>query len=134
MASTKHRYALTRASAADIKAITNVLYTSFDQFARDNYFGVSTTDDLPKLADKYAKIMANDAADVWVKVEDTTTGRIVAASNWKLYLASESALPRVQDEPAPWLVGEAVEKQKLLLEPLNEARTKANPGPFMCRF
>lgn len=125
-------YALTRASQQDIHQIVKLLFESFDDFARANYFGTSTQDDLPKLATKYADIMSNDSADVWMKIEDTATGTIVAACNWKLYLGPETAQPRVRDEPVPWLVGEAAEKQRLLLEPMNEARARANPGPFMC--
>ena len=133
MASSTASFAVHRASQEDLPAVVEVLFHGFDQFARENYFGVTDTNDLGKLADKYAKIMSSDPADIWIKVEDVATGKVVAVSNWKLYLAPESACLRVRDEPAPWLSGDAVEKQKLLLEPMNVAREKSNPGPFMCK-
>lgn len=125
-------FALTRASTADTPAITEILFRSFDHFARENFFGIPTKDELPKLAESYAKTMATDPADVWIKVLDTSTGVVVAVSNWKVYIAPESAISRMQDEPKEWAQGDVLEKQKLLMEPMNLARTRANPEPFMC--
>lgn len=132
MASSLPAHTLHRASQTDIASIVEVLYESFDQFARENYFGTATKDELPKLAEKYIKIMSADAADIWMKVEDSSTGAVVAACNWKLYLGTDTAQPRMQDEPAPWLDVQAAERQKLLLEPMNATRSKSNSGPFMC--
>lgn len=134
MASSPSAYTLTRASHNDILSIVGVLYKSFDQFARENYFGIATEKDLPRLAEKYTTIMSTDSTDIWIKIEDMTTGSVVAASNWRLCLGSDTAQPRTQDEPVPWLDDQAAEKQRILLEPMNIARSKSNPGPFMCAY
>lgn len=130
--SSSRAFALTRASNADTLAITEVLYLSFDHFARENFFGIPTRAELPKLADSYTKTMATDPADVWIKVVDMSTGMVAAVSNWKAYIGPETAISRVQEEPKDWVQGEVLQKQRLLMEPMNLARTRANPGPFMC--
>ena len=129
------KFTLTRATATDTPSIASVIYHSFDLFARENFFGIPSTTQIPLLAEKFATAISSDPADVWIKVTDESTGELVAASNWKIYLAPEKALPRVVDSPKPWVEdGTVRERMRLLIEPMNESRARANPGAFMCAF
>lgn len=135
MASPDSTFALTRATASDTLPTAALIYNSFDAFARENFFGIPTPTQIPLLAQEFATTMSADPADVWVKVTDDKTGEIVAASNWKIYLAPERALARVEDKPKAWVEdGEVRERMRALMGPMNERRARANLGAFMCAF
>lgn len=93
--------------------------------------GCKSSGDLHKLAAKYAEDMVTNPTDIWIKVTSSATGKIVAASNWKLYLGSAPVEPRGLDEVMPWLDGEIALEAKRILEPMNEARILSNTAPFL---
>lgn len=94
--------------------------------------GCFSEEDLPQFVDKYIRIMQEDLTDIWIKVVDSKTGKIAAASDWKLYLGSEKAQKRILLEPPEWLESEDLKaRSRELMDPLNEVKTKANPDPFL---
>ncbi|KAK1762837.1 hypothetical protein QBC33DRAFT_255764 [Phialemonium atrogriseum] len=125
----KGRFALSRASVSDLPEISRLQYKCFPQFIREIFMGCKTEADLPRIINKYTAIMSEDLHDIWIKVVDTKTGKIAAASNWKIHPNGASASS--DDQPAEWLEGEELEKSRKTLESLNEARRKANPGGYV---
>ena len=92
--------------------------------------GCKSEADLPLITTKNLRDRERDPHDVWIKVVDSTTGKIVAASNWKVFL--NSGAPNESDEvPPEWLEGEVLEKASKIMSVWNEARRKENPGPHI---
>ncbi|GAB1312410.1 N-acetyltransferase domain-containing protein [Madurella fahalii] len=127
---TSKLFALSRASPDDLPELARLQYRCFPPVVREIFMGCKTEDDLPRLVRRHEKLMQQDSSDVWIKVTDQTTGRVVAASNWKVYV--NGPVPASADEEPPeWLEGEALEKSRKIHRALNEARRKANPGGFV---
>ncbi|KAK3052364.1 hypothetical protein LTR09_006574 [Extremus antarcticus] len=126
-------FALVRATAHDIPEIVDLMYDAFEDFVRRVVMGCYSQDDMPKLVAQYIGEMQNDPSDIWIKVSDVNTGKIVAASNWKL--CATASTPRGVDEVKPWIQDEeAIELSRTVLEPLNELRLKANAEQDSYRF
>lgn len=127
---TSNRFALCRASPDDLPELARLQYKCFPPMIRELFMGCKTEADLPRLVQHHLKSMLQDPSDVWIKVTDQTTGRAVAASNWKVHV--NGPVPASADDEAPeWLEGEALEKSMKMLQAFNEARRKANPGGFI---
>lgn len=115
-----------------MEEIVSLQYDSFEEpMVREIFMGCKSTNDMPKLVTKYMEAMIKDPSDIWIMLKDIATGRIVAASNWKIYLGSAHVQPRGLDEIMPWLDDETALAAKVLLEPMNETRLLSNPDPFL---
>ncbi|PPJ60926.1 hypothetical protein CBER1_06197 [Cercospora berteroae] len=126
------QFVLAKATPNDMAELVQVQYEAFKpKYVRELFMGCKDTEDLPRLAKKYAEDMAQDPTDLWIKVTDLTTGNIVAASNWRLYLATSSVQPRGIDEPLPWVDGELAAEAKEILGPMNSTRIENNAEPFI---
>lgn len=121
-------FSLSRASAEDLTEIVALQYACFPPFVREKFMGCKSEDDLPRSVEEFTKLM-EDPHDIWVKVTDIASGRIVSASNWKVY--PSSAPTSSDDQPSPWLEGEALEMAETMLGTMNEKRRKANPGGYV---
>ena len=88
--------------------------------------GCSSEEDLPRLVEDFQQEMRNDPHVVWIKVVDKVSGRMIAASQWKVF--PNFAPVSSDDQPAAWLVGETKEKAANMMQIMNERRRKANPG------
>jgi hypothetical protein len=127
-------FVLTRASPCDMLEIVRLMYDSFGQLTREAFMGTPNLSDLPKLESRYIEAMRADPTDIWIKVTDLASGRIVAASNWKLYLGPESTKQRLRDEIPDCLANNAARQEaRAFLEPSNELRIKENKLPFLCK-
>lgn len=93
--------------------------------------GCSSEEDIPKFVEMQAKIMKDHPADLWIKVIDNDTGKIIAATNWRLYLGPQESLERKEDEVPPWRSEEDKERSLELIGPLNESRKEMGKGPFL---
>ncbi|KAK5175581.1 uncharacterized protein LTR77_000720 [Saxophila tyrrhenica] len=123
-------FVLSRAKVEDIPEVVELQYDAFPDFARRAFMGCYSRDDIAKVAAYYMEEMRTDPSDIWIKVNDVESGKIVAASNWKLY--STSALPHGTDKVPTWIEDEeAKELTRTILEPMNELRLKENVGPFI---
>jgi hypothetical protein len=91
--------------------------------------GCKTEGDLPRLIHKYTITLTDDPHDTWIKVVDTRTGCIAAASNWKVYL--NSAPTSSDDQPPEWLDGDALDRSREMLAAINLARKRANPCGYV---
>ena len=126
--STPH-FSLSRAGAADVEEIVALQYHCMPPFVRECFMGCFSEADLPRATDDFRHIMKTDPHDIWVKVTDTASGKIISASNWKIYPSSAPASS--DDKPMPWLKGEQLEQSKLMLDTMNEQRRKANQGGYV---
>ncbi|KAH9884420.1 acyl-CoA N-acyltransferase [Xylariomycetidae sp. FL2044] len=125
----KQPFALSRATPDDMPEITRLEYVCFPPIVRELFMGCQTEDDLPRLSARHARLMATDRHDVWIKVVETRTRRIIAASNWKVY---PNGAPSSAGDTAPeWLRDEDRERAARMLGAMNEARRAANPGGFV---
>ena len=127
---TDHPFTLARASEADINEIVQLQYNCFEEWIRRIFMGVHSPEDLPRCAQRFVEHMQNDPNDAWVKVMDKSTGRIVAASNWKVYVNGKTD-GGVKDSPPEGLQGEDLEKSREIMEKVNQKKREANPGPFV---
>lgn len=96
--------------------------------------------DLPRLRALYTATMTADPADLWVKVVDVATGRIVAGSNWRVYVNGPPE-DRPMDPVPWWLEGEARERAARFVEAADAVRLREMRGtgfmrafPPFCRF
>ncbi|RMZ83647.1 hypothetical protein DV738_g920, partial [Chaetothyriales sp. CBS 135597] len=95
--------------------------------------GCASEADLPR-AVEHAVAQAGagvDPHDIWIKVTDNATGKIVAASNWKIHLNSWYSPDVSNDKPLPWLTPEQTQQAKETLDGMNEKRHRANPGGYV---
>lgn len=96
--------------------------------------GCPTEEDLPKLVGHFARTMREDHHAVWVKVVDRQAGGggvIAAAALWKIYPGIAGAPTSGDELPPAWLEGETREESGKLLDEMNGARRRANPGGFV---
>lgn len=112
--------------------LLDVQYDAFPDFVRIIFMGCHSKDDLPKLIPKYVEKMSSDPSDVWIKVTDNATGKIVAASNWKIFPGNpgSSGMDHA-DEPPKWLEEGQREKSRRVIEEMTEVRRKVMPGPYV---
>lgn len=124
--------ALSRATADDLPEIGRLQYLCFPAFIREIFMGCKTEDDLPRITRKHVSTLDKDPHDVWIKIVDTATGKIVAASNWKIY--PNSTADSAGDEAPDWLDGDALERSRMILSAMNDARKRANPHGYVRKW
>ncbi|THY62235.1 hypothetical protein D6C98_01646 [Aureobasidium pullulans] len=83
-------FILTRAHTPhDFHSIVALEFKTFtDPHLREIFMGPDTPDGHAYLSSFYQKTLHTNASDVWVKVEEKKTGKIVGASNWKVHMGS----------------------------------------------
>lgn len=84
------QFALTRAHTPhDFDSIVALEFKTFtDPHLREIFMGPDTPDGHAHLSSFYQKTLHTNASDVWVKVEEKKTGKIVGASNWRVHMGS----------------------------------------------
>jgi hypothetical protein len=125
-------FQLSKPTTSDLLEITGLMYHCFDSWIMTRFVGCFSINDLLRGTARYEKIMTEDPTDIWIKVVDTQTRKVIAASNWKLYLGSEKAIKRERNEPPEWLSDKLNEESEAIAKPLNEVRAASNPHPFLC--
>lgn len=126
---TQAPFVLTRAIPQDLSEILNVYYGCFNQHERTIFQGCPTPEYIHATQEIYALDMQSDASDIWIQVRDAEDNRLVAASNWKVYVNGK---PGDEGQRIPdWLGHEAYEQSRLALETITAARRKAMPIPFI---
>ncbi|THW49419.1 hypothetical protein D6C77_06761 [Aureobasidium pullulans] len=83
-------FILTRAHTPhDFDSIVALEFKTFtDPHLREIFMGPDTPDGHAHLSSFYQKTLHTNASDVWVKVEEKKTGKIVGASNWRVHMGS----------------------------------------------
>ena len=92
--------------------------------------GCRSRDDLPRYKQGHLERHRTDPNDVWVKVTDKKSGRIVAASNWKVYVNGKTG-GGVQEAAPQHLEGEELATSKAIMEKMNATKAESMPGPFV---
>ena len=77
-------FALSRATVSDMVEMVDLEYACFPPFIREAAMGITVPErDIPRIRQLYIDTMTSEPADIWIKVVDTSTGRMVAGSNWR---------------------------------------------------
>ena len=126
-------FTLARATEADIDEITELQYDCFPDWIRRIFMGCHSREDLSRCKKDQLQHMQNDPNDVWIKVTDKKSGRIIAASNWKVYVNGKSC-GGVQESAPETLEGEELERSREIMEKMNAAKAKSMPGPFIRKY
>jgi hypothetical protein len=79
--------ALSRVTADDFDTLVPIQFTAFaNNGAHYAQLGFKNAENIAHAKAVFLEAFASDPADVWVKVTDEdANGRIIAASNWKIY-------------------------------------------------
>lgn len=134
MAGNRAPFTLSRATEADMPEVIRLCWLSFPQIVRDLLMGCPTEDDLPRSVARYQEEMRADPHATWVKVVDGATGRIAAASHWRIFPGASAPAGADEDTPPPWLDDESRVKAEGILGEMTEARVKANPEGYVREF
>ena len=130
-------FILTRATTpSDFTAIIACEFRTFtDPFIRDVFMGPDTPSNQARLASYYQSILHTNPADVWIKVTEKSTGKIVGASNWRVHMG---AVPEHEEEDLgwEWLQGdeEKMGKVKEVIGGIAETRRKLFTEPYCREF
>lgn len=124
-------FTLSRATEADMPEVIRLCWLSFPQVVRDLLMGASTEEDLPRSVAQYQKEMREDPHALWIKVVDNATGRIAAASHWRIFPGASAPPGADEDHPVPWLNDEDRVKAQKILDEMSEARLKSNPDGYV---
>lgn len=129
-------FLLSRASTReDFTRIVACEYAAFtDPVLREIFMGPDTPAGHANLAAFYHKLSCTHPGDMWIKVEEKETGRIVAASNWRVYVGG---VPETEEELGwEWLQGEEnrekLERAKKYIQKIMDTRKRLFVGPY-CR-
>lgn len=83
--------------------------------------------DLPRIRGKYIHEMTTDPADIWIKVTDKASGRIVAGSNWRIYLHGPPA-DRPMDTIPEWVEGDVRARSEAFVGGAEKTRKEVMEG------
>jgi hypothetical protein len=128
-------FILSRAtSPSDFDAIIACEFHTFTEtFLRDVFMGPDTPSNHSRLASHYQHILHTNPADVWIKVEEKATGKLVGASNWRVHMG---AAPEHEEEDLGWEWlkddEEKMKKVKEVIRGITETRRKLFTEPY-CR-
>lgn len=123
-------FILARATEADVDEIAELQYDCFPDWIRQLFMGCHSREDLSRCKKDHLQLMQNDPNDIWIKVTDKKSGRIIAASNWKVYVNGKSG-GGVQESAPENLEGEELEKSRAIMEKMNINKARSMPGPFI---
>ncbi|EKG20959.1 Protein of unknown function DUF1295 [Macrophomina phaseolina MS6] len=76
---------LSRASEEDMRQLVDLHYKVIQGPISDILIGYDTEECRQAAVHRWSQAMRHDPADLWLKVVDTETGRIVSTAHWKLY-------------------------------------------------
>jgi hypothetical protein len=132
---TNNPFILSRATTpSDFASIITCEFLTFtDPFIREVFMGPDTPSNHKTLSAHYQHILHTNPADVWIKVEEKETGKIVGASNWRVHMGS---VPEHQEEDLgwEWLRGdeEKLGRVKEVVRDITETRRRLFTEPY-CR-
>ncbi|KAK3114856.1 hypothetical protein LTR53_006393 [Teratosphaeriaceae sp. CCFEE 6253] len=126
-------FTLSRCTTDDLAELLDLQYACFPASVRLMFMGCNTPaqpGELQHIRESYAELMRKDPHDIWIAVRDTSTGRIIAGANWKVYMNGE-ADDRKAEEPPSWLEGEELAASQRIIDRFESLRRKAMPDPFI---
>lgn len=123
------RFILSRAGPSDMEEIIDLCYDSFSRAGTTLFMGCPDRTNIPKYRQRCLDIMETDKSDVWMQVREAETGKLVAGSDWKVYVNGKP--DDVGDRPIEWVEGKMYEASKRQTEVMNENRWRSMTGPFV---
>ncbi|GAM83902.1 hypothetical protein ANO11243_018920 [Dothideomycetidae sp. 11243] len=93
---------LCRAGPEDMPAIVAIMFHQFrDPMSHDKFMGPDTPEQHKWLARYLGNLSEQNPHDYWIKIVDNPTGKLIAASNWRIH---PSVTPEpFEDTALPWL-------------------------------
>lgn len=122
-------FVLSRAKAEDMEEIIDLCYDSFPREETSLYMGCPDRVNIPKYRKRCLDIMESDKSDVWMQVKDAETGKIVACSNWKVYVNGKP--DDHGEEVIDWAGPQHQELSAKVVKFMNENRWKNMTRPFV---
>ena len=136
---TNSPFYVARATAKDMREISELNYDSFPDWAQRLFLGCRSRQDLPKLEQKYQDQLRKDKTLVWVKVIDQESDKIIAVSGWNVFVngapvdsGSDGASEWAMSEAPGWVDVSEREKSLALLQSMFEMRSRAMQSPYLC--
>lgn len=123
------KFVLSRAKAEDLEDIIDLCYDSFSREETNLYMGCPDRTNLPKYRQRCLDIMEKDKSDVWMHVKDVKTGKMIACSNWKIYVNGKP--DDHGEEVIDWAGPEQHALSAKVVKIMNENRWRNMPGPFI---
>lgn len=127
-------FTLYRALPSDAAELVDVQFRTFtDEVLREIFMGPDTPEGHENLQKHFVKTMKEDASDVWIKAVDPVTGKIAAASNWKVY---QNAVPEHKREADhSWLKDqpEKLQRAQAAWDTIFKSRNKWMTEPYIRR-
>lgn len=123
-------FTLARATEADVDEIAELQYDCFPEWIRRIFMGCHSREDLVRAKKDHLHRVQHDPNDIWVKVTDKKSGRIIAASNWKVYVNGKSG-GGAQESVPEGLSGDDLKTSQAIMDKMNATKAKSMPGPFV---
>lgn len=127
-------FTLVRATEADMPEVIRLCWQSFPQIVRDLLMGAPTEADLPRSVAQYQKEIRSDPHAVWVKAVDNATGKVAAASHWRIFPGASAPAGADEDTVPPWLDDESRAKAQGILDEMTQARVKHNSEGYVREY
>ena len=120
----KMHFVLSRVAEEDFDELLEVQFRAFQKVGlHEALFGPNTKENRDRVKKQFVQDMHSDASDYWMKLVDTTTNRIVSASQWKIY-PSWAPLKSHDKFQATWFEGEDRKMAEYLCEDFMTRRSK----------
>jgi hypothetical protein len=115
---------LSRATEADFDELLEVQFRAFHKVGlHEALFGPNDKHHRDMTKERFLKDMKEDPADCWMKLVDTSTGKLVSAAQWKIY-PTWAPLPEHPPFEATWFEGEEKQMAEFLCADFMERRAK----------
>jgi hypothetical protein len=136
---------LSRVTADDFDTLVPLQFTAFANNGSHNaQLGFGSADDIARAKKLLLEDFRGDPADVWLKVTDEdANGRIIAASNWKIYPtyvkkdfdAKAAAFENLKPEDVTWHSDvRHKEDAATILKEFFETRYRRTREAHICKF
>ncbi|KAF2220741.1 hypothetical protein BDZ85DRAFT_267075 [Elsinoe ampelina] len=127
-------FTLSRVDERDFAEIIEVQYRSFpDPWVRDVFVGPDTPENKERLRKEHIQRSKDEPQDYWIKVTDKTTGKIIAASNWKINPSIVPDHDKYEPTEFSWLQNDPkkLEKASNYIRTMIETRKKCFTEPYV---
>ncbi len=129
------KFQLSRVTPNDLDELIALQFHAFSGLDfHDALFGPNTPAMRLRAKKGILKDMAEDAADVWLKITNGDTGRIVCGANWKVYPTYVSSTSEGKHGlSVDWYEGEEKEMAEFLVKDFTERRRGYCKEAHVCK-
>lgn len=128
------RLQLSPIEESDLDKIVEISFRAHeDDWMWDAIFGPDTPASRTNTKKRFLKGMTEDRTDVWHKVTDIDTGRLIAAANWKIY-PTYVAAGEGHESTVDWFEGEEKEAAEYLVKDFLDRRRRRCKEAHVCTY